>query len=141
VNVSIRPATADDIPFIFNSWLKAYKHSSLFAKRIKHEVFFKYHHAVIERILARGAKVFVATPIHDPDTIIGYCVAEQLDVTTLHFIYVKSAFRRFGVGRQLALSTVAALGAAEAVDFTHWTRDMDWAAEKLPSFTYNPYKI
>ena len=141
MQINIRPATADDLPFIFNSWLKAYKHSSLFAKRIKHEVFFKYHHAVVERILARGATVLVATPVDDQNTILGYVVAEPLDVPTLHFVYVKAPFRRFGIGRQLALAMVARLGAADAVDFTHWTKDMDWASEKLPSFTYNPYKI
>jgi hypothetical protein len=141
MNIQVRKATADDIPFIFNSWLKAYKHSSLFAKRIKHEVFFKYHHAVVERIIYRIPLILIATPAGDSSTILGYIVSEALDCPTIHFCYVKAPFRRFGVARQLLGATLQQLGTSQVQDFTHWTKDMDWATEKLPTLRYNPYKL
>jgi len=141
LQIAIRNGTEADLPLIFNSWLKAYKHSSRFAQRITNEVYYKYHHAVIERILARGASVLVATPSDDSQTILGYLVAEQLDVPTLHFTYVKAPFRRFGIARQLLASYMLSVGTCQTAVFTHWTKDCDWATEQLTFLQYNPYLI
>lgn len=141
MNISLRQATSDDLPFVYNSWLKAYKHSSRFAQRITNEVFFKYHHQVIDRILARGAKVLIATPENDEHTILGYIVYEPYNALVLHFCYVKMPFRRFGVAHKLLSPLLSEAGLnGTLVTFSHWTKDMDWASEKL-KLQYNPYLI
>lgn len=138
VQLAIRPGQEADLPFVFNSWLKSFKTRSQFARRITDEVFYRWHKLVVSRILQRpGTQLLVATPEGEPDTILGYLVMEQQDVQVLHFAYVKTSFRRFGIARALVKSA----GIAPGAEFTHWTRDMEWAFEKLTGLKYCPYRV
>ena len=47
--VELRPAGLADHAFIFATWLRCYRRSSYFAKRIPDRLFYRYHHAIIER--------------------------------------------------------------------------------------------
>lgn len=137
-DISIRSHRDSDLPFIFNSWLKSYKTRSQFARRITDEVFYQWHKRVIERILGREALVLVATPSDDSNTILGYLVMErQGEQAVIHFAYVKTSFRKLGIAKQLMGIDIRP---NERVEFTHWTRDMDWAQEKF-KLTYNPYRL
>jgi len=131
--VAVRPATSDDIAFIFSTWLHNFKSGSLFAKRIPYAVFFQNHHRVLERILARPeVQSLVACPSDSPDTIVGYLIHEG---NVVHYVYVKGAFRKLGVARALA---VAAKLDLEKVVCSHWTFAADDLAMK-GKLLYNPY--
>lgn len=128
----MRTGTSEDFSFVFATWLRSYKHSSHFAKRIPDRTFYVRHHAVIERILARGAELLVACPADAPETILGYLVREG---ATLHFLYVKGPFRRMGVAKAL-------VGEYRPEQFTHWTNDLDHVRKMVgEGVQYDPYLI
>src|SRR5436309_249818 len=97
-----RPGTDADWPFVFATWLRCYRYSSAFAKPIPEEVFFRFHHAVIQRILSRGASLRIAHLADEPGVILGYLVTEP---GVVHFVYVKKPFRRNGIARSLFRGT------------------------------------
>lgn len=133
--IELRVAKPEDLNFIFATWLKSYRHSSQFARRISNTVFFTWHHKVIERLIGRGAQISVAHPKGEPDVILGYGCAELFDgQPVVHFIYVKKPFRRMGVATKLLEGLTPTL-------FTHWTADTEWIVKKRPELMYNPYLI
>lgn len=145
LKVLIRPVETADVNFIFNSWLKSYRHGSYFAKKIRDTVFYKYHHMVCDAILRRPTtRVLMACDPEDPSVIYGYLVYEKLNTDlhnwgyVLHYAYVKSPFRKLGVGAEL-------LKASELdpnrCALSHWTMDTDFIAKKFPEITYTPYLI
>lgn len=135
VAVEIRDAGQDDLPFIFATWLRSYRHSSQFAKKISNDVYFAYHHAAIERILSRGGAVKIASMIGDPNVILGYAVVEmQEGKTVAHYVYVKKAFRKMGIASRLYKPENGDL-------FTHLTDDITWALVKYEGLIYNPYRL
>lgn len=127
-----------DLSFVFSTWLRNYKHSSYFAKRIKPVVFFKGHQAVVEHILKKPTtKVYIAHPKDDSETILGYLACEP-STQTVHFLFVKDAFRKMGIAKQLlAFSEIN----IEKLNFTHWTMPVDELIRKWPDITYNPYAM
>ena len=131
----LRPMVEDDIPFIFNSWLKSYRFSH-FGEKITNTIYFQDHHKLLERIVG-NSKVLVACDPQDSSHLYGYSVAgEQDDVLVLHFIYVKHTFRNLGIGKTL----LDALGHdnSSAAVYTHHTRMADKLAAKY-NLVYHPY--
>jgi hypothetical protein len=135
----VRPAYLEDVPFIFATWLRSYRHSSTFAKKISNEIYYSRHHLVIDLILKReGSKVLVAHPEEDPDIILGYVVTEvQADgAEVVHYTYVKKSFRRMGIAEGLWKE----LDKSKDYAFTHYTTDAEWLTKKY-NLTYDPYRI
>lgn len=133
--ITIREGAADDLDFIYSTWLKNYYSSSLFAKRTPRLIFFKKHHDVIDRLLERGAVVLVAAAEDDPNTIIGY-LAYETEEPCVHFLYTKSSFRGFGVARALLEKSGLALN---KIKCSHWTFVVDELIKKHPQVVYDPY--
>lgn len=140
VPISIRKFNESDLNFIFNKWLKNYKFSSRFAKNIKSDVYYKWHHLIVERILARpSSQVLIANPIDEPDVDLGFiCYEETNDQKIIHYLFVKPEFRGFDIARRLYLQ---AMGSNDYAYFTHWTYPMDTITTKLTTLTYDPYRI
>jgi acetyltransferase (GNAT) family protein len=144
-HLAVRPASPGDLNFIFNSWLKSYYDGSYFCKRIKENVFFRYHHKVIEGILARSTtSVLIASDPEDSGVIWGYAVFERFNDernvpnTVLHYVYVKESFRTEQVASQLMQAGELDLNTCS---FSHWTYPMNVIINKFPNLTYNPYFI
>lgn len=129
----LRPGLQEDWPFIFATWLRCYRYSSAFAQHIPEPVFFRYHHAAIQRILDRGAQIRVAHLVDDSSVILGYLVTEP---GVIHFAYVKKAFRRHGIATDLFRGLDV-----NAHVFTHWTRDWNHMLKRWPEATYCPYLL
>jgi hypothetical protein len=147
-DIAIREANQSDYPFIFSTWLRCYKHTSYFAKRIRNDVFFAYHHKIIEGILDRPKSIKqMAVLKNDPDVVIGYLIYEKLIKDTIHFIYLKKDWRGMGIREKLIEH--------EKIDFnncifTHWTSvkkkngelcGWDKIVWEHPNAIYNPYLI
>ncbi len=141
--ILIRPYNAQtDTNFVYSTWLRNYKHSSYFAKRIKPSVFFAGHHAVLNHLLAKPAmRLSVACDKNDPETIWGWlaCEPSNLMQTVVHFMFVKDAFRKMGIARTL-------LNAAGVFDlnktrFTHWTYPVDEFIRQYPDMLFDPYAL
>lgn len=136
-DITIRDFGPDDIPFIFSTWLKCYKHQSYFAKRIRYDTFFEHHHKIVDDILNRESiSVKLAVLKDDESLILGYVAFEQDKDTAIHFLFVKQAFRRMGIARALLNELDCDLN---GVTFSHWTYDFDHILRKYPEMQYNPY--
>lgn len=125
-----------DEAFVYSTWLKNYKHSSYFAKRIRPMVFFKGHRVLVDHLLKKeSAKTLVAHPKNDPDTILGYLTFEP---QVVHFVFVKDPFRKMGIATVLLRAAQIEL---ETATFTHWTFPVDEFVRRWPGMTYDPYKL
>lgn len=136
---NIRPAESTDIPFILNSWLKRYR-DAVHPRLVTDRVYFEAQHAVIRKILAtEGLEILVACDPTDANHIYGYVVAEHLtpDWILLHWIYVKGAFRKFGLAKRLLTDVI---GASNKIQYTHRTKLTDYLI-KNGNCVFNPQYI
>lgn len=82
-----------------NSFLKRYR-DAISVRLVTDRVYYEFQHGVIERILSQpDVKVIIAADPEDTNHIYGYCIGEAIapEWMMLHFVYVKLAFRRFGL--------------------------------------------
>lgn len=140
VEISIRDFNANDLNFIMSKWLKNYKFSSRFTKKIKPDVYYKWHHLLIENIMGRSTStILIANPIDEPDVNLGFICFETMGSDKIiHYAFVKPEFRNFGVGKRLFNK---AMDGKQLGYFTHWTYPIDTIEMKLPNLTYDPYRI
>jgi GNAT superfamily N-acetyltransferase len=93
MSIEVRPATPDDMRFIHSSWVTCY-----FQKYARKHIDGKTYHAEIDehinRLVARSVSI-VAFETSVPDEVLGYAVLEG---PTCHIVYVKSVYRRQGIG-------------------------------------------
>ena len=133
--IRLRSSVKEDLPFIYNSWLKSYRFSH-FGEKITNTIYFTDHHKVLENLI-KQSEVLIACNGEDPSQVYGYVVGGDVDgISLLHFIYVKHTFRNMGVGKTL----LDALGhdKEKAGVYTHHTRMADKLAAKY-NFVYHPY--
>jgi ribosomal protein S18 acetylase RimI-like enzyme len=133
--IRLRPSVEEDLPFIYNSWLKSYRFSH-FGEKITNTIYFTDHHKVLENLI-KQSKVIVACNPEDPSQVYGYIVGGAREgVFLLHFLYVKHTFRNMGIGKTL----LDAMGhdSSSAAVYTHHTRMADKLASKH-NFVYHPY--
>lgn len=131
----IRPHKEGDINFILSTWLRSYYDSlTHYSKKAQariappNEVFFEHHQAKIKQVIP-DCEIRILTTEEDQNQIIGYIVYQK---DTLHFCYVKAAFRKMGVAKKLKEK---ALG---LTCYSHHTTYSKYVAKEL---TYNPYKF
>lgn len=117
---------------IFATWLRCMEANSPAAKHIPRDVFFAEHHRVIERIFEREPTVKLAVLPDDPSVVLGWSVSEP---GVLHFVYVKPAFRKYGIGAALVAHI------ERPFTFTHWTYILRDLHSKVVGNTFNPYKV
>tara|TARA_R110002126_G_scaffold287977_1_gene441119 strand:- start:310 stop:711 length:402 start_codon:yes stop_codon:yes gene_type:complete len=123
-----RPASADDMNFILNSWLKSYK-DSVICENIPANIYYEEHKKTVETHIANSSIIMAVNP-EDPDQIFGYCVYEA--PMTLHYMYVKYPFRKFGIGKDLYLE------AGSPTIVSHLPRDYKTLKKKY-GLIYTPY--
>ncbi len=135
--IRFRLATAEDANFIFNSWLKSYRHSH-FARLIDNTVYYAEHHKIIER-LVKECKTIVACNENDPTQLYGYINGGKIDgFLVINYWYVKHSFRNMGIGRAL-LNTFDHDPSIAAI-YTQRTRIMDRLAPKF-NMVFHPYVL
>lgn len=136
-NVRIRKAGQEDVGFIFNAWLKSYKHS-LFAKNITNTIFYAEHHKLIERLLKTN-ETLIACNNEDPSQIYGFINAGNVDgIFCLNYIYVKQLYRNLSVGKTLLNAFDHDPSTASV--YTHHTRSAERLAAKY-NLVYHPYLL
>lgn len=140
MRVEIRKMEPQDEGFIYATWLKSYKNSSNFAKRIKNDVYYPKHHAIVSHILVKpSTHVLIAHTHKDPDHILGFLAYEDTDQGFVaHYMFIKAEFQRIGIGRKLfEMSGMA----PDDLVFTHFTYAMDDFMNKHGGAIYDPYRI
>lgn len=133
--IRVRPANEEDVPFIFNSWLKSYR-NSFFARDIHSTVYYSEHHKVLEKIIKNNS-VLVACNPEESNQIYGYIISGKVqNVIVVHYVYVKQPYRNLGIAKLLG----AAVGHDKEVPgfHTHTTRLGRDLAIKF-NLIYSPY--
>lgn len=93
--ISIRKVQPDDESFIYATWLRSQYYGYTFFKRVEKRTFFNHYKETIRaRLLTSNVNVVCLES--DPDVVLGYCVYSK-DGTTLHWAYVKRAWREQGI--------------------------------------------
>ena len=93
-----------------------------------------YEHDVILKKIIHNSTITLACDPDDPDTVWGYVCT---DGDLLHFIYVKSAFRGFGIGG--GLLRAADLPGSNVIT-SHRTESLFKAFPGI-RFLWNPYRM
>ena len=97
--ISVRAMVPDDERFVAASWFESYWKLHASKSRLPFLDYRAGQDARIRRLMARSVvKVVYATKI--PDEIIAYGVFEP-DKSTVHWVYVKSAYRHEGIATAL----------------------------------------
>lgn len=129
----------DDIGFIFNSWLKSFRNSP-WAKPMHNNVYFASHHALIDELIGHS-KIYMACSKSNPAELYGYIVAGRIQgVFTVHYVYVKHAFRNLGIGKLLLNCYSRAEN--ELGCYTHFTYHVSkHKLDEKAALLYNPYLL
>lgn len=128
---TVREALEADFPFIYSTWLKGLRFGNDVFNLIEQESYFRNYHRAVELILANpDTHIQVACLADDPHTILGYAVLGNN--STLHYVHVKQAFRRFGIAKELCPKEIQRV--------THVTK-VGWSIlkEKHPTAIFDPF--
>jgi GNAT superfamily N-acetyltransferase len=139
--VGIRPMELKDSGFVTANWLKHYKNWSPHTKRIPRQIFFRHHHALLQNLIARPfAQILIAHLPEDSNVILGFLAIEEEpeEEPLIHFIFVKEAFRKFGIAKSLLEASKLNPNHCQ---ITHWTEEVETLSRKFPKLKYNPYRI
>lgn len=132
--ISIRHGQPADYALIYNSFLKSYRDSP-YTKGIPNTQYFSGHHKLIERALPLSI-IRVACDSAKPTEIFGYAIAQAtMDGLSLHWVYVKHAFRGFGIAKMLESEL---LKESNIKYYTHRVKNMEGLL-KDRDYIYNPY--
>lgn len=122
----------DDVPFVFDSWLRSYNGSDHAGPLPKH-LYWPTYRRVIEELLARETvETVVAVPLGEDleQSIAGYLVHERgRAFPIVHYLYVKQAFRRLGVCR--FLFKAAQIDPFQRFDYTFRTKNTAETLDRL----------
>lgn len=123
-------------PLIYATWLRSYEQNSPHAKNIPRDAFFAGHHRVLDKIMERRPLVLCAVLPDDPDVVLGYAVTEP-EKALVHYVYVKPAFRRYGIARRLLEGS----GITHKFTHTHYTFVLRQLWPQLKECTFDPYEV
>ena len=96
--ISYRKAKNSDLPYVFNSKLKAMRAD--FAT-MRTSIFFDTYRPKVQELVA-NSDILIACFKNDPDLIYGYVIYTKLeDILIIHWINVKLPFRRMGLATKM----------------------------------------
>lgn len=129
---TIRDLTPSDKSFILSTFLKGLKFGSDFFKEIDNDAYFKNYQKIIESLISQPkTEVKVACLTEDPDVILGYSIHDK-DGSTVHFVFVKSAWRGVKIAKALVPKT--------ATTATHITK-IGLSLVRKRGIKFNPFAI
>jgi len=101
--IIIRPAVAEDKNFILATWLRGLYYGAPMYQDIPKDIFMANYHAFLTRLISQPTEIInVACLKDDPDTILGYAAYKSAGgINVLDYVFVKSAWRRIGIGKSL----------------------------------------
>ncbi len=98
---TIRDGTLKDHNLILATFLRGLFYGDSWFSQIPKDIFMNNYKLVIQAIINNPNSVIkIACLPDDPDVILGYSVLSG-DYKTIHWVYVKSAWRKKGIGRSL----------------------------------------
>jgi GNAT superfamily N-acetyltransferase len=135
----LRDSLPSDEPWIFSSWLRQLRRERSY-ELVANEQLFDAGHRRIERLLRSSRTVVAVDPVAS-ENLLGYLCADDAAV---HWCYVKSVYRGFGLGRVLLdVARHEELHAGLPIVCSHvthgvWRLREPWQRRKL---VYDPYVL
>lgn len=121
MSYDIRDARADELQFVYSAWKQSLRNSKEWAERPTAAAF-AHLNPHVNRLVDQSAVLVAA----QGQKLLGFVAFEAVDRDVeLHYIYVKHAIRRAGVGRALLLAALEAVPGAEGVYYTQTTDRFD----------------
>ena len=136
-----------ELGFILDSWVKGAAESKMWAPRVGRgeggvatpvppHIPLHYHDLLLKKLLP-NIRIMIACDPSDSDTIWGYAAWEP---GLLHWVYVKSAFRRQGIGTVLLKSLEGMDFSKNELRVSHRTVGLLKAWPDV-RFLWNPYRM
>lgn len=133
IDLYIRQAEVDDIPFIKNSWLKSYRDTM---KHMDQSLYKKNQDRLMCQILA-SSQCLVACSPDEHKQIYGWIIFETINnIAILHYVYVKMIYRKYKIASELF--RMIERDKSIPVIASHFTRRFH-DVKKPWNLTYNPY--
>lgn len=95
----VRAATADDLPFIHDSWLLSARDGEAHNEG-RHFVWWQKQDQR-EILSRRSTRVRIVCPADDPETILGWAAIGETSPPCVYFVYVRAPSRALGIARML----------------------------------------
>jgi hypothetical protein len=140
--VVVRRPHEQDIPFVFDGWLRSYR-SAKSVCQVPNETYYFWHHRLVEGFwFDRTCTWLVACNPTTPTQVFGFLCGQMAETLAgnqpvLHYCYVAKNFRRWGLASRLAATFGAAAG---VVTVTHQTdASKAWFKAIGVAPLYNPY--
>ncbi len=127
----IRDFKQEDKSFIMATFLRGLYYGDTWFSLMPKDLFMFYYKQIAEAILAKHI-VKVACLKEDKDIILGYVILSS-DSLAVHWIFVKSAFRKQGIGKKLFPKYATVV--------THLTTLGKNLMVKFPDLCFNPFAI
>ena len=138
LEVIVREGVQEDLPLVYNSWLKQYRESP-FTVGVSNGVYYEQHRKLIDALVSR-AELKIACDPSDPTKIYSWACGELYEVPVIHFVYTKKQYRDCGLAKLL----LASLGCTEEnhIITTHFVKYKNSRQlNKDRKIVYNPYLI
>ena len=132
MKIRLREMGSSDFSFIMATWLRGLYYDSGFYSEIEKAVFFDNYGAIAKSILDKSAcRPRIAVLDDSPDVILGYAIIEEAAAGDIvHYVYVKSAFRKARICSQMLHRKVLAC--------THLT-ELGNIIRKNKNISFNPF--
>lgn len=129
----VRDFKPEDKKFIMATFLRGLYYGDSWFSQIPSSIFMENYKQVVEALLfSPNTIVKVACLKEDPDVILGYSILGH-NYSTIHWVFVKAAWRKAGVARSLTPSRPETI--------THLTALGRSLMNKFENVTFNPFKI
>ena len=103
--MNIRQFKETDRDFVTKSLLMSFMNGSKEVQKINRDSYMNAHNSTINKLLDR-CECLLACDDQDDDLIYGFVIFEGLSkVDVLHYLYVRKAFRKKGIARDLLTKT------------------------------------
>jgi len=130
---SVRDNKPEDNNFILATFLRGLYYGETWFSEIPKDIFMDNYKKIAEALIHSPKVIIkVACLTDDPDTIIGYSILSS-DYQTVHFCYVKSAWRLKGVGKSLVPQ--------HPTYVSHLTQLGKTLLSKLKPAVFNPFSL
>jgi hypothetical protein len=129
----VRDFSDSDRNFVTATFLRGLYYGDSWFSLIPKSIFMESYQQVIKALLASpNVAVRVACLKEDPSVILGYCVLSK-NQGTVHWVFVKAAWRKQGIGRSLLPES--------PLYFSHLSMLGKSLMSKYPKTVFNPFSL
>lgn len=131
--VSIRAYQQSDFSFVIATFLRGLYYGDSWFSMVPKDIFMRFYAKIVESLLVNGKNaVIIACDKTDPDTIMGYALMSN-DGSTIHWVYVKKAWRNKGVAKLMIPKGFSIV--------THLNNEGKEIIKKYPEVIFNPFAL